>query len=243
MSITPSAAAAPATVRSSPRIRTPVVNTGMLDSSHPGFSAALTMPATPVVSPPMAMHTKPPKRKNAQLHAGSLAALLPDTQEGGDEQDESAYDGEDGDDDNAQHEHRKPAAAAAAAAAGGRGPRVQWTAEAEEELCNALLARVQETGRLPAQIKTGKHAAVNQDWKAIAASVTKLKQLGTDAVAKACSTKWAKIKKDLKVRSSHSLPAASLADHLLITFSYCCLLAVAGRVRLRTVEGARGKRL
>jgi hypothetical protein len=231
-------AAAPAVApRTSSRIRTPVPNTGMLDSSHPGFSAALTLPAPASPSKSQGLHSKR-KHKNAELRAGTLAALLPDTQEDGegdDEQEQSADDA-DGSDDNAQHDHRKPAAAAAAST---RGPRVQWKADAEEQLQNALLEHVQQTGRLPAQLKTGKHVPVNADWKGIAARVTKLKLTGP-AAAKACSTKWAKIKKELKVRSSLSLSAASLADLALITsLLSVCLLVAAGTLCLRCMEGAR----
>ena len=189
--------------RSSPRIRTPVDQGAMVNTDTQSFSEAVTLPRSPIpTSKPMATHSKSSnKRRNAAL-AGTLASLLPDTQEI-DEQTKSASDHdlpEDADDDDTQHEH----STAAAAGESSRSARVQWKGEAELELQGALLAYVQKHGRLPAQLKTGKGAMINAGWKEIVAQVPSLK-MPPLAAAKACSTKWAKMKKELKVSAHHSV--------------------------------------
>jgi hypothetical protein len=174
----------------------------MVNSSDSAFSSQLATQKLP-----QALHTKKGKRGNKELHEGSLAALLPDTPLEGQTADEhesvAEEDEQDDDDDLAQHEHSKPAAASA----GGKQLRVQWKAEMEEQLQQAILAYVVESGRLPPQLKTGKHAIVSADWKNIGRMVKALDGKDAAAVGKACSTKWAKMKKELKVCSSFGLLA------------------------------------
>lgn len=187
--------------RSSPRVRSAVDPGPVVSTAGTAFSDALTLAQRSSGDAHQAVHSR--RRKNAEVHEGSLAALLPDTQT--DEQGgrESASEAED---DDTQHQHGQSAGTAPAASSSQRTPRVVWKPEMEEQLQNALLAYVTKHGRLPPQMKTGKGAVVSAAWKEIVAEVPLLK-LQVALAAKACSTKWAKIKKDLKVHSSLGLPA------------------------------------
>jgi hypothetical protein len=196
--------------RSSPRMRNPVDQGPVISTSGTAFTDALTLPSL------VAMHSKRPrKQSNAQQYAGSLAALIADTP--ADEREQSASESE-AEDDNTQHEHT----AAASSSSSKRTPRVSWKPDMEAELQNALLGYVKKHGRLPPQMKTGKGAVVGAAWKEIVAEIPLLK-MDVATAAKACSAKWAKYKKDLKVRASLGLSAlAALTDFMLITRSASC---------------------
>jgi hypothetical protein len=195
LTITQPAPAMGTSTRSSPRMRNPVDQGPVISTSGAAFTDAVTLP------PFVAMHSKRPRKQpNAQQYAGSLAALIADTP--ADEREQSASESE-AEDDNTQHEHT---AAASSSSSSKRTPRVSWKPDMEAELQNALLSYVKKHGRLPPQMKTGKGAVVSAAWKEIVAEIPLLK-MDVATAAKACSAKWAKYKKDLKVRTSLGLSA------------------------------------
>jgi hypothetical protein len=127
---------------------------------------------------------------------------------------------------------KKPAAAAAAAASkpppGTPNKRLtKWSNKEDLELCSSVQTYVTDhQGMLPGPVKTTKGAAVSKEWKEIAKSVSKVMGQTEDAAAKACSSRWTKVRGDLKVRENEQTRASDEQKARTRTVAHSCSLCV-----------------
>lgn len=241
---TESIVASPPPLPRASRSRAQTEQFGMLHSEHipeevmdATLSPKQTAPTQ--VLAPAKQRGKGKKRSNAEQHAGTLAANLPDTQcddaagmrEADMPDDEQAV--LDAADDNEDHEHQP---AAAAAASPKETKRVMWQKDTWKELTAALTAyAVAHSGQLPPSIKTTKSAIVPKAWKEIAKQCSLTKDLEPSAGGKACSLKWANMRGALKVRQTDR-------PHLLITLATCLwLILCSAAPSAALTEGGPGR--
>lgn len=152
-------------------------------------------------------------RHTTSRYHGTLASILPETQQlfddakesdalldAPDDEQPSADEEDDPDDDNAAHDHGKPEPKKRKKPSTATGKRVNWGKDGTLHLCEAIQTWVlTHSGRLPPVLKTSRGAKVNDAWKEIAGLVPEVAGIEAEKAAKACSLKWTTIRSDLKV--------------------------------------------